>query len=150
MNINHIIYEVLNKLPINHLEQIDKLGLNPNEYVIVGSAACVLYGMNYDNHDIDITISETEFDKIKSKLILGRHDGIHDNMYKDQSGYLDINLGNIYPELSFKLLKSKSHLVNGYRFLTVDGLKYFYRFLYDKHHMKKHKDHLEWLEHEYK
>ena len=41
---------------INYLENIDRLGLKPEEMIIGASAACILYGMPIKNKDIDIII----------------------------------------------------------------------------------------------
>lgn len=137
---------------VKHLDCIDKLGISSDDYVICASAACVLHGMPVENNDIDMSINEKIVPSLlkSNKIKSGEKDGVHDLMYQDSTGNLDITVGRGWGKF-FKLsnVKPMSFVVDGYRFLTVDGLKYYYNVLYDHYHKEKHKIRVDWLNKNY-
>ena len=130
---------------VRYLDKLDALGLTTDDYIISASAAAVLYGMPITNEDIDICITQDAFTHIKSKLIPGKKDGIHDDMWTDISGKLDINVDSDDRFFNFSKYFNQSVVINGYRFLSWDGLKQFYTELYNLHHAEKYKIRLDWM-----
>ena len=134
---------------VNHLDKLDKLKLKTDEFIIGASASCILFGMPITNGDIDLCISKSAFARIKNNLYPGEKDGVHDDMYQDESGYIDINIEDKTNWFSWKEYYPLTIVVKGYRFLSYKGTIKFYQYLYDNYRKEKHLSRLNWLkEHE--
>ena len=70
---------------INYLDDFENLNLSNKEYVITGSAACILYGWPTENHDIDIFVNPFKLQMMIDNDIL-KQDELNQNKYKDKSG----------------------------------------------------------------
>lgn len=131
-------------MTIDHLDKLDVLGLSVDEYVILGSAAAMAHGHpKQKNDDIDLYVVQTAFDRIKPMLVAVQKAGT--TMYEDSTGCLDI--GNSVDVFKDDLDKAfeMSCVIDGHRFLNIDGLKLFYEHLYNGYKREKHKLILDWL-----
>ena len=130
---------------INYLENIDRLGLKPEEMIIGASAACILYGMPIKNKDIDIIVTKKAINRIKHLLNPGEQDGVHNKMYQDTEGVLDIGIepGNNW--FKWDKYEKLTLVVGAYRFLSIEGLYKFYQELYNFSGKEKHLNRLQWV-----
>ena len=124
---------------IQHLNNLIELGLEQHEYVILGSACTILYGMNKINNDIDIFVTPEALQRILPKLTET------DKGYTDTAtGTIDISdVSSMYN--NFEEAYVHSTVVDGYRFLDISGLLSFYEALYETFKMPKHKSTLDWV-----
>ena len=113
---------------VKHLELLDQHGLTDNDYFIGASAAAVLYGMPIENADLDICVTEEAFERI------GNADNALDVSCDDENSWCNFNIFWKY-----------TVVVDGYRFLSWEGLKLFYEKLYNLMHKEKHKTRLAWM-----
>lgn len=60
-----------NMLNINHLDKLDAFDIQPDEYIILASAACILYGMDITNEDLDVCMSDAAIRRNKKLLVPG-------------------------------------------------------------------------------
>ena len=129
---------------INYLDDFENLNLSNKEYVITGSAACILYGWPTENHDIDIFVNPFKLQMLIDNDIL-KQDELHQNKYKDKSGNVKCFSNSIGFKWNFKRAFNNSILLKKYRIMTVGGLYLFYSDLYDTFHKDKYKKKLDWL-----
>lgn len=130
---------------IEFLGCIDNLKLDTKDYIIGASGALRAYGWPEPNKDLDICISARAFSKLGDKLIRGVQDGIHDSMYQDETGMLDICVEDNSSWFKFKDYFKLSVVSQGYRILSWIGLKTFYQKLYMLAHRPKHKECIDWM-----
>lgn len=145
--------EVSNTVNVKHLEDLDALHLDVDDYIIGASAAAIVAGMPIENQDIDICIrSGDKVNKLlQSRMIVpGEKDGVHDNMYQDRTGNIDIALDNETTWFKYDDYIAFTVVVDGHRYLNVDGLIKFYSYLYNLYGKEKHKTRLDWLLDNYK
>lgn len=140
-----------NMLNINQLNRLEAFDIQPDEYLIAASAACILYGMDIVNWDLDVCMSDAAIKRNRKLLIPGKKDGVHDDMFTDVSGTLDIASGETEWWFSFSTFKPLSiqveHPETGvvYTFLSPKGTVVFYNQLYELYHKDKHLTRVKWL-----
>lgn len=133
-----------NEEHVDHLSELDALGLSNNDYVILGSAAAIAHGLNRKNDDIDLFITPEAFKKIEKKLTPVQKAGT--TMYKDASGKLDINFSTDVFKDNLGKLFAESEIIGEHRYLTLSGLYDFYKWLFETYKQEKHRLTLYWLE----
>lgn len=131
---------------IKHLKNVDNLELPLSDYVIGASAACVLHGMPVENADIDICVSPKQFEISKMKMMSGPQDGVHDANLTDATGTVDLATTNEW--FDFTEQYENSVVVDGYRFVSLEGLFLFYQRLYPISGKEKHLVRLNWIKQE--
>lgn len=107
------------------LELIDQLKLSSDSYVILGSAAAIVHGMDKVNGDLDILVKEPI--------------GIN------SIGILDIGTGLFDGNLSKEYIFSDSIVIDGYRYMGISSLCEFYRVLSEKTGKEKHVLTYQWV-----
>lgn len=113
------------------LEKLDVLKLNLDQYIIGGSAACIVLGLKICNNDLDIAIDRKNPDVLEK--------------IKNTDKILDFGLDQNYPLMDFDEYMKYTHVVEGYRFLNKEGLIKLYMVLYEKYPKEKYLMRLEWL-----
>lgn len=113
------------------LEKLDVLRLNLDQYIIGGSAACIVLGLKICNNDLDISIDRKNSDVLKK--------------IKNADKILDFGLDQNQPLMDFDEYIKYTHVVGGYRFLNKKGLIKLYTVLYEKYPKEKYLTRLEWL-----
>ena len=129
---------------IQHLDKLDMLNLGLDEYVILGSAAAMAHGYPKEtNEDIDIFICQSAFDTIADRLSPIEKAG--HTMYVDKSGCLDIDTSVEVFRADLSEVFRMSCVIDGHRYLDMEGLLRFYTHLYEGYGMEKHKMILDWI-----
>jgi len=129
---------------IKHLDILDGLGLHDWEYVILGSAAAMAHGFpKEENDDIDLFVTQDAFDRIVDRLHVVNKPNLV--MYTDASGHLDIGTSVEVFKDDLPMVFALSCMIDGHRYLDIDGLKMFYEHLVAGYGREKHKQVLEWI-----
>ena len=137
---------ISNSKKVQHLEDLDELKLTTGDYIIGASAACIVLGMDIINSDLDICLTTYAYNKIKNKLYPGKKDGVHDNMFQNKNGTIDITYENTPNWFKFSEYFPYSWVINNHRYLNYDGCLKFYTYLYNLRHKEKHLKRLQWLQ----
>lgn len=116
---------------ITGLEKLDILKLNLDQYIIGGSAACIILGFNINNNDLDVFIDRKNINVLKK--------------IKNADRILDFGLDQDKLVINFNEYMKHTHVVEGYRFLNKEGLINLYTELYKKYLKEKYLIRLEWL-----
>ena len=109
------------------LEELDKLNLRNDQYVIIGSAATIAHGRNTTNVDLDV-------------LLIGVK-------RKSECDFLDIGNGK-FECLSKSDIMYDSVVIDGYRYMGLKSLYLFYKELYNKTKTFKHATTLIWIKYQ--
>jgi hypothetical protein len=113
---------------VQFINDIKSLGLRPNEYVITGSSALVIYNILDKNNDIDLIISDIKYKQLQQqdKIVTTKNKN-----YIIRDTHID--LGYDEEIFSFKDWFKNSILINGYRVANLEILKKFYEELIIKY-----------------
>lgn len=123
-----------------HMDDLLALGLQDDEYAIVGSAALVLHGFLDSNADIDVIVNEDTFSRIKSKLhIKTGIAGESLDWLSNETGTIDFGLGGGGSDLFTwdEVVKYRT-CINGLMTLNREGILLFYKRLSEKYGKVKH------------
>lgn len=137
-----VTYTHPNMSGVTKLHILETLGIDPNEYMIVGSAAAMVHGMPISNNDIDIIISDKAFDRYSYEFI--HKEGV---VYSNRTGELDVIRQSdveLLPMTADSLV-NMAFWVGNYRVATYETLTTFYSNLYRMSNQPKHKTRLDWL-----
>ncbi len=133
---------------VKFLDTLNALKLDDDQYVIGASASAVLHGMPIENQDLDIAVPLNVFEELRMSgvCIPGKQDGVHDNNLEDRTGVINISTNN--ERFRFEDLFAQSFVVNGHRYLTLEGLYRFYKVIYSFFQKEKYLERLQWCEKE--
>lgn len=141
---------------IQHLEDLDYLELSNEDYIIVGSAAAILYGALGKNSDLDVLLRKSVLNRLldegKIKIIRDSISGIEKYSAVNSEGrILNVDLGVVRKDGEMELFDDLDIVYNyliigGYRFLSLTHAIKFYRILYNRYGSEKHSRTLSKLE----
>ena len=134
----------LNFKKIKFIDHFDNLLLKNKEYVITGSAACILYGWPTENNDIDVFINPFKLQTMIDDKILFQ-DELNQNKYSNKEKTVECFSQSMGFKWTFKRAFNNSILLKSYRVMSTGGLYLFYSDLYDTYHKEKYKKKLDWL-----
>jgi hypothetical protein len=114
--------KLLNLDKVQYLNEIDALGLKPNEYVILGSSVLVLFDILNENKDLDLVISDHAFKRLQSqdKIVTTKNKN-----YVIRDSHIDLGSDNDSTFI-FKEWIDNSIRVGQYRFANLYILKKLY------------------------
>jgi len=108
-------------------KKLDSLNLNPDEYIIMGSGIMYALGIRdmEEINDIDILVSENEWEKVKNKgkLKYSKADDSPVISFMDDKLCIYIKwIPSEYTEYTFSKCSKRKQLIQGYPFQTIGDL----------------------------
>ena len=137
-------------LGIKHLNYLDDLKLNINDYVIGASASMVAHRLLNINDDIDFLIkpevlAKLVFEKKMFMIVKNLPLGFIIS-YTDKSKNLDAHDSlTLTPDIPNNYWYKESIIINNHRYMSIPQLKLFYTRLYNTFKLPKHKIRLDIL-----
>jgi len=120
------------KIPIKrikHLKIINKLNLDKNKTLIIGSAVLVLHGVIEKNHDLDLVVTREVLSKLTKKKGIVKDYKYNKVFYKTKSGSMEAAVNfQVMHTTTEKLLK-RALDVEGYKFMSLRDTYKMYKIL---------------------
>jgi hypothetical protein len=133
---------------IRYIPDLDILGLDQNEYIIIGTAAAIFYGYNEVNTSIDILVLPDTAKRLhqEGKIFQDTLDSYH---YTNKQGTINVYTTYMSKPCSVtefhKLQKNALHIDNTYTFIDEKTLLSMYNTLYQFHQKNEYKKIREYL-----
>lgn len=128
-------YSLENITNLSYVESFPK-----NDFIILGSTALRVYGMQHYNQDLDLLVSDTIFEQIKSS---GEYERQDNGVWRNKNGFIDIYNELFAAEnIVFEEEKKHAYTLESYSFFSPERMLALYR----KSNRLKDKDKLMFLE----
>jgi DNA ligase D-like protein (predicted 3'-phosphoesterase) len=114
---------------IKHLKIINKLDLDKDKTLIIGSAVLVLHGVIEKNHDLDLVVTRDVLSKLTKKKGIVKDYKFNKVFYKTKSGSMEAAVNfQVMHTTTEKLLK-RALDVEGYKFMSLKDTYKMYKIL---------------------
>lgn len=142
---------------VQYLDELDKLELSRDKYVIIGSGSLVAYGLEVKNNDLDIILKpgmlailvNENILKPKVKPIKNEQDELFFKLvFVNDTEHIEV-CNNVINDIDScnpldYYIKSSAN-IDGYSYLPLVPLKYFYKCLYKRYRLEKFKKKIDLL-----
>ena len=121
--------EKSNLKKIRNLKLIDKFKIPKDETVIMGSAVLVLHGYLKRNDDIDLVVTRSTLNKMRTSKDFVKDRKFNKVFYRTPSGSVEaaMDLQIIHEKLDNRI--RRSDIINNYRFMSLKDTHIMYEFL---------------------
>lgn len=120
------------KIPIKrikHLKIIDKLDLDKDKTLIIGSAVLVLHGVIEKNHDLDLVVTRDVLSKLTKKKGIVKDYKYNKVFYKTKSGSMEAAVNFQVMQTTTEKLLKRALDVEGYKFMSLRDTYKMYKIL---------------------
>lgn len=130
---------------VKYLDDLDKLNLSIDDYVISSSGALVAHGLDINNNDLDILIKPDKLNELiyngKLRQVHKSINGIPKIVHVDESQNIEcfnLFLQCIDYRTALSYYFDSSILIGNHRYVSIVPLRHFYYCLVDKFNIEKH------------